>query len=553
MDGEVTGKNTKSNSNNLSIIDEAITKEKYIGLLKLSKSDISFMNYNSEKYIQHISALGLETTWAHILNHVRLNGCDSFLNLNNFGEMYEAGLAEQDKKLKKKSGQYFTPTDVSRLMAYWLSELNGENVCDVGCGTGNLVLAYLDLIGKEKAKKLLNDKKIYLYDFDKTAITIAQYSIAISYGFEYLDKINIVYGDFLSRKIKLPHNSKIISNPPYAKFDLMQDTWDKTKIQSATKELYAAFMEKIVLSKNTAVIITPYSYLGGSKFQDLRNTLSNYNGFIVAFDNVPGNIFNGRKHGIFNTNTANSVRAAITVVENNDHKKGFRTTHLIRFKNEERKILLNPSLLKNLLSKNYQTTNSLSKMFARCHVELENCFNNWISKSTATIDDYVSKTQNEYTMYMPNTCRYFTTASKRCLSRGGYITLSVENSDKFNYLYCLINSSFVYWWWRIYDGGITYPKSLLGSLPIFYDLLTDDDKKYFAIVTKEMVSKEESYLIRKLNAGKTQENIKFPKKYRDEINNRMLSILACDIKPSTFDLVHANSFISIEGDNTNER
>ena len=42
--------------------------------------------------------------------------------------------------------------------------------------------------------------------------------------------------------------------------------------------------------------------------------MNQYNGEIYSFDNVPGNIFCGRKHGIFNTNTSNSVRAAITVV-----------------------------------------------------------------------------------------------------------------------------------------------------------------------------------------------------------------------------------------------
>ena len=64
------------------------------------------------------------------------------------------------------------------------------------------------------------------------------------------------------------------------------------------------------------------------------------NGFIVSFDNVPGNIFCGRKHGIFNTNTANSVRASITVLKKDDALKGFKVSPLIRFKNEEREKLL---------------------------------------------------------------------------------------------------------------------------------------------------------------------------------------------------------------------
>ena len=35
-------------------------------------------------------------------------------------------------------------------MSKWFQNLEGENICDVGCGTGNLILTYLEMIGKEK-------------------------------------------------------------------------------------------------------------------------------------------------------------------------------------------------------------------------------------------------------------------------------------------------------------------------------------------------------------------------------------------------------------------
>lgn len=544
MNFDITKKSRENEKDNeqLPLNDYTKLSKKSIGLLVLSDNEVSLKNYNAEKYIIHVNELGLEVIWAHILNHVQINGTDKFLNPNNFGAMYEAGLAELDKNDKKKSGQYFTPSDVSKLMASWLKELSGSNICDVGCGTGNLILAYLDLIGKKHTVELLKNRRVYLYDFDKVAITIAQYSIALIYGFEYLGNINIVYGDFLNTNIVLPENSKIISNPPYAKYGVVPEQWTKSKIQFETKELYAAFMEKIITSNNTGVIITPFSYLGGSKFQKLRNLLSMYNGFIVAFDNVPGNIFNGRKHGIFNTNTANSVRAAITVVENINYLKGFKTTHLIRFKNEERNELLKSEVLKSQLSEKYQITNLESKMFARCHVKLENCFYNWTTKSSSVIKDMLATKESEHTLYMPNTCRYYTTASKKKLMRGGYLTISVEDVDKFNYLYCLINSSFVYWWWRIYDGGITYPVSLFNSIPVFYNLLNEEDKVYLSNIACEMISNENQYTVTKMNAGSIQENIKFPKKYRDAINERLIKILSCSSSFSDFDVVHVNSF-----------
>lgn len=529
---------TKKNDHHIS--KKAIS----IGLLELTENNLIFENYNIDKYLEHVNNYGLEITWAHILYFVQENDIGTFLNPLNFGEMYEIGLAELDKGKKKKSGQYYTPTDVSKLMASWLLDLSGINICDVGCGTGNLILSFLELVSKKEAIDLIKNGRIYLYDFDKIAITIAQYSIALLFGFEYLNNINVIYGDFLSSKIVLPPNSKIISNPPYAKIDKLKEDWSKSKIQSETKELYASFMEKIILSSNQSVIITPYSFLGGSKFERLRKMMCEYNGYIVAFDNVPGNIFNGRKQGIFNTNTANSVRAAITVVENVDQIKGFRTTHLIRFKNAEREELLQPYLLKNLLSHKYQIINSKTNMFARCHVQLEDCFENWKTMSSGRVLDFISKGNSEsnFTLYMPNTCRYYTTASRRELKRGGYMTISLDDIDKFNYMYCLINSSFVYWWWRIFDGGITYPKGLLYSMPIFFNLLTTEDKKFFSQTACEMISNENSYVITKKNAGDIQENIKFPKKYRDSINARLLGILSCPTNVRVFDLVHTNSF-----------
>ena len=84
-------------------------------------------------------------------------------------------------------------------------------------------------------------------------------------------------------------------------------------------------MEKIFTQSRSAVVITPFSFISGKKFYSLRKEMCDIgNGFIVSFDNVPGNIFCGRKQGIFNTNTANSVRAAITVFNKSNKLKGFK-------------------------------------------------------------------------------------------------------------------------------------------------------------------------------------------------------------------------------------
>lgn len=285
---------------------------------KLTDDDISHLkNYSVEKYCLDIEMLGLEETWQKLCAFVlQQNDLPQFFRELNYGELYETGLALQDKNEKKSSGQYYTPQDVALVMCEWFCKLEAENICDVACGTGNLILAYLKLIGDENAKNLISSGKIYLYDNDEIALKICKTLILLKYGKEFDEKIHAISCDFLDRKIMLPKNCKVISNPPYAKIKNISYRWSESAVINSTKEFYAAFIEKIVVHSECSVIITPYSFIGGNKFFPLRKLMNDFNGFIVSFDNVPGNIFSGRKHGIFNSNTSNSVRAAITVVEN---------------------------------------------------------------------------------------------------------------------------------------------------------------------------------------------------------------------------------------------
>lgn len=510
--------------------------------------------YTLEQYLEDIENDGLEVTWNSICDYVILYGeKDEFLNTNNFGEMYEIGLAIVDKQLKKESGQYYTPDDIALVMGKWLKKVDGYNICDVACGTGKLILTYLKMIGKKEATKLISEGRLYLYDFDKVALKICKTSIMIKYGIEYENEIHDIYGDFLDKNVKLPENSKVISNPPYAGISKISDSWDKTNVLKETKELYSTFMEKIFMQAESTVIITPFSFISGNKFKSLRKKMCNLgNGFIVSFDNVPGNIFCGRKHGIFNTNTANSVRASVTILKKNPNKKGFRVSPLIRFKNEERDKLLINKVLESTLPKEYQIIDENNESFKKISKELMDVYKNWVKKSKYKIEDLTTKESTEYLIDMPNTCRYYTTASHRKLNRGGSITINVNNEDTFNFIYCLINSSFTYWWWRIYDGGITYPLGLFNEMPVPMNLLSASDKDFFANMCKEMKTNESKYIITKVNAGVKQENIKFPEGYRNKINDRILKILGCDKNSKIFNALHANIFFIEKEDGTGE-
>lgn len=511
----------------------------------LSNVDISKLNhYSLQHYTEDVETYGLEYTWANICKYILTYGeSNGFLTINNFGKMYEAGLAIQDKQQKKNNGQYYTPDDVAMVMSEWLDSLDGQNICDVGCGTGKLILTYLDYIGKERAYNLLSEGKVYLYDIDAVALNICITSILLKYGKELKGKIHNIAGDFLSSEIKLPQEAKVISNPPYAAIQQIGLHWNNTRVLNDSRELYSTFMEKIVKDSLSSVIITPYSFISGSKFYSLRTILNQYNGDIFSFDNIPGNIFNGRKHGIFNTNTSNSVRAAITVVRK-DNSDGFRLTPLIRFKATERKDLLQCTMLESFLSPKRQKITSAHPMYYKCFKELQPLYDCLTEKAGKHILAELVSKSGKFVLSMPNTCRYYTSAISGKMNRSGQITLHFDDEKKFNYVYCLINSSFAYWHWRLFDGGITYPIGLLLSMPIFYHSLSEDDHVFFNEIVKEMSSRASEFIIRKNNVG-IQENIKYPRQYRDRINQRLLTILNLKVDNSTLDLVHSNMALKV--------
>ena len=516
---------------------------------KTQETIINFDNYTVEQYKADLDMHGMDVVWTELLNYCLHNTTCELLKVNNFGELYEIGLAHTNKIAKKEMGKYFTPMDVANLMSEWMVNLKGTNVCDVCCGTGNLILAYLNMIGKRKTINLLKNKRLYLYDVDPLALKICVYSIGILYGREYIDNISVVHGDFLDKNVSLPDDCKVISNPPYFKITKIGDNWEQTDVVKQSKEFYSSIMEKIIQQSKASVIITPYSFIGGEKFYALRQELNRHNGFIVSFDNVPGSIFNGRKHGIFNTNSSNSVRAAITVVENKRGKSGFRVSPLIRFKNAERDELLKTTTLNSYVPTTYQSINTQNKAYRKCFVSLVPLMNEWLRQSDTCLKNIVSKTDTEYNLCAPNSCRYFTVAAVRDLSRTGKNTISFDNELDRNLAYCLINSSFAYWHWRLYDGGITYPIGLLLNIPIFFNKISDDKKEKLNSIAKEMQSVEHKYLSYKKNAGVMQENIKFPDKYRKEINRILLDCLGISsISVDIFDIIHANSAFN----NTND-
>lgn len=494
---------------------------------------------NLDEYQKSLETCGLQATWNKIfvfLKNKKSREIEIFQQ-EKIGLLYEKGLAFNDKNNKQAMGQYFTPIDVSNLLSDFLIDLKGENIADVCCGVGNLIISFLKLMGLEKSRELILKKKIWLYDNDPTALEICKDLILREFGEDLEQFLNIECGDFLNQKVKLPSNCKVISNPPYFKTSIKEE-WGNTEIQKDTQELYACFMEKIIKQSVSSVIITPQSFLGGKKYFTLRQLMNEYSGCIWSFDNVPGQIFNGKKEGIFNTNISNSVRAAITVIEN-DSPNGMRISPLIRFKNSERTFLLNKQELVKVSPLKHQKVSQSNSNFLKNFKELETTLECWLQKSKTTMQDSLVL-NSLHKLYIANTCRYFTNCSTNSLQRSGLIELNFKNEKSCDFFFILLNSSFAYWWWRLNDGGVTYPIGLLKSLPSFEDILTEKDWDFIKQLKFKMLK---NVIIKtKMNCG-IKENITYPEHFRIEINEFLMRKLELSNEETLLlEIVHKNSY-----------
>lgn len=469
--------------------------------------------------------------WKYVIQNIISTGEYEGITSESISDTYEQFLADKDKQSKKDNGQYYTPDDVADVLADKFISLysEGDNLADVCCGCGNLIIR---VIRKMNPYDLIENRKIYLFDLDETALEITCLRIydlvKNRFSFAFVkEHINSFVGDFLESQGEIiPKNTIVISNPPYvqvpknSKYSMLYSTRDCCN-------LYAYFIEAITENSKGSVIIVPQSFIGSQKYSSLRKVLSNYGGFIYSFDNIPGNIFKGVKKGQFTTNVVNSTRTAFLVVDS--RLTGYQITPMLRFKQEERGFLLSniDSFLGNMKQSGVSS-------WVKTPKKLEPLYTKLIS-SNKTVIDYISEKETDYRLYIPATPRYFLSASISELERGKTIIINAKDEYSQKLLYCYLNSSVGYFWWRIRNGEIMVSKQDIESLPVF-------DIEDLSLISSLYLS-ERDYIVTKNNAGKNNENIKFPEEIRKELNSVILQSLGLSNLNKELFHIHDNHLI----------
>jgi predicted RNA methylase len=371
---------------------------------------------------------------------------------------------------KKENGVFYTPEDISIFMSEKTKVFDdGKGIwLDPCCGLGilSITLASLqdDPIEFIKNRLVINEK-------DKTQLDIALNN--------FKEKFGVVpksfNEDFLEYDFDIDY---IIMNPPYFKYK--------------SSDIYAYFLEKSCDISKGIVSINPISFTNGKNFKNTRKKLLDYNSItLYHFDNIPGHIFEDA-----------SVRVSIVISHNvsNDRK----TTGQIRWKTENRKKML------ETIDTNLDEAFFTEDIFYKTTPNTKKYINNKL-----TLEDYLVPDSN-FPIYVTNSPRYFITASSEKLNRKGQIKICMKDLDSYNKALIMLNSSYLYWWWRTSDSSLSLTKKTLLSLP-WIDFNYDDD------IIDIIKNSENNNKVYKKNAGKLQENIKHPKNLIVELNSLFLS------------------------------
>ena len=534
-----------------------------------------------DEYTKFIDAIGLNSTWEKILaridnsdavasdgttqddttiegivNSVSSDAIDTMVSL--VGDLYEYGLAHVNPSLKKKLGQFYTPSDVARLMGRNLKKLFHTNdsetvffLIEPSCGCGSLLLPALDELMNEgiDITPLIRERLI-ICDIDGLSIKVCQSLMKRFFGAIVPDD-HVVLGDFLSDGTRSSiatvcpaDKAYILMNPPYGRIDKKRYGKYATVV---CDDLYALFIERCLEYRGMSAIV-PQSFTTSAKFAPLRVMMASaWSGDIVTFDNVPSPVFCGRKRGITNTNKSNSVRPAIMSVScfqpSNDDRQGetrcLRLSPILRFGVSQRHIAISDDTMALAETGRAVSMDEAERYFPKVPAPLAACYE-WLSRQrriSACCAKHDGNVRPVGTLWIPATPRYRTCASTRKLNRSSVIAIDFVDIDDMMIAYLVFNSSLAYSWWRFHDGGITLTKGLCFDIPV----PPKDALDMHAVCSSynALVSSEHDALRTKVNAGKINESLDFGQDVIDRNTKLLLGNMGDDAVYEAFRAMHS--------------
>ncbi|WP_293673634.1 type I restriction-modification system subunit M [uncultured Parolsenella sp.] len=218
-----------------------------------------------------------------------------------FGDAYEYLMNMYASKAGKSGGEFFTPQEVSELLARIVigNKTSVNKVYDPACGSGSLLLKFAKILGPENVRRGFFGQEINLTTYNLCRINMFLHHVNF-------DKFSIACGDTLLKPAHLDDEpfDAIVSNPPYSTKWIGND--DPTLIndprfspagvlapKSKADLAFTMHMLSWLSSKGRAAIVEfpGVLYRGGAE-QQIRKYLVD-NNFVEAVIQLPENLFFG--------------------------------------------------------------------------------------------------------------------------------------------------------------------------------------------------------------------------------------------------------------------
>ncbi|GHT26077.1 type I restriction-modification system subunit M [Bacteroidia bacterium] len=134
-------------------------------------------------------------------------------SIDAFGDAYEFLMTMYASSAGKSGGEFFTPQEVSELLAKiaLVDKTEVNKVYDPACGSGSLLLKFAKILGKENVRQGFFGQEINITTYNLCRINMFLHDI----NFE---KFNIAHGDTLIDPAHWDDEpfEAIVSNPPFA-------------------------------------------------------------------------------------------------------------------------------------------------------------------------------------------------------------------------------------------------------------------------------------------------------------------------------------------------
>ena len=221
-------------------------------------------------------------------------------NMDVIGNAYEYLISRFAAGAGKKAGEFYTPAEVSELLAELLDPKPGERICDPACGSGSLLIK----CGNQIKNKDSNDFSLYGQEITGSTWALAKMNMFL-HG---MDAARVEWGDTI-RSPKLLENDTtmkfevVVANPPFS--------LDKWGVEEAQTDTYNRFhrglppkskgdyafishmIETITMDNGRIGVVVPHGVLfRGASEGKIRQKFIEEN-LLDTVIGLPGNLFYG--------------------------------------------------------------------------------------------------------------------------------------------------------------------------------------------------------------------------------------------------------------------